>query len=219
MASRLCWVRGRRRRHFVPWGARRLCVSGGARDPGAISFPGEGAWRQRRPGFFGGVEGIAGGQARPEAAAPGIAAGSLRWGRSGATRGGRRLELGRRAPAGRDSWLGCDSAAGSVPAVAAPAGDPGAACWARDVAVPAEAGRRCVGLRPLGLREPEGERPAAGRVPGSDALAEGLMGSASALPCLFPASRRVIFCGHFSPALADKESVVLKLRLRIFILT
>lgn len=126
MASRLGRVRGRRRRrHFVPRGARRLCVDGGARQPGAISFPGEGARRQRRwgtprvPQRLGRGEGSAGGRAAPRGGCP------WRYGRPPAVateRRGRR----RRAPAGRDSWLGRGLPAGSGPAVAVPTDGPGA---------------------------------------------------------------------------------------------
>lgn len=64
MAARLCWVRGRRGRHFVPRGARRSRVSRGA---GAISCSGQRARRRRIPSRVPrpGAERSAAGRGRP----------------------------------------------------------------------------------------------------------------------------------------------------------
>lgn len=108
MASRLCWVRGGCRRHFVRRAAPGWCVSGerGARAPfpspaGRLAAAALGDAADFSVGSVqtkNARDGIVGGRTLAETAAPGSAAGPPRWGQSGAARpeeeGGRNYAAG-----------------------------------------------------------------------------------------------------------------------------
>ncbi|XP_054684513.1 translation initiation factor IF-2-like [Grus americana] len=155
MASRLCWVRGRHRRHFVPRRARRLCVSGGARELGAISFPGEGARWQRRSGTSRVPRRWSAGRGPLGA---GRALRGLLLALRPAPRGGD--GAARPEEAGAWSWAAGRQRGGTAGPRSAPGPRPGASCWTRGAAVPAAGGAR--GSVPCWYGSPEEGRPLEG---------------------------------------------------------